>query len=98
MIGSPSDLSDELSSDVASSLSWTLAGFGDEQLDRFAGILSEPSATVAALVRDGYTGFGSLEPHLALGHEFGGYSGVTQFGRAARAFRTLTDAAGVELT
>ena len=63
------------------------AGEGDGQL----------AETVDVLNRDGFVGFASLEPHLSLGHELGGFSGPAQFGRAARAFRTLTDAAGVDL-
>ncbi|WP_447942708.1 sugar phosphate isomerase/epimerase family protein [Microbacterium aurum] len=53
--------------------------------------------TVAALRDDGYTGFASLEPHLTSGFELGGFSGPAEFGRAARAFRTLTDEIGVTL-
>jgi sugar phosphate isomerase/epimerase len=52
-------------------------------------------ATVTALRDDGYAGFASLEPHLALGHAFGGFSGPTEFGRAARAFTTLLSSIGV---
>ena len=52
-------------------------------------------ATVTALRDDGYVGFASLEPHLALGHAFGGFSGPTEFGRAARAFTTLLSSIGV---
>jgi sugar phosphate isomerase/epimerase len=46
-------------------------------------------AIIAALARDGYDGFLSLEPHLASGHRFGGFSGVEGFRRAARALRRL---------
>lgn len=53
--------------------------------------------TIAALQTDGFSGFASLEPHLAEQHELGGFSGPAAFGRAARAFRTLTDEAGVTL-
>jgi sugar phosphate isomerase/epimerase len=53
--------------------------------------------TLAALRSDGYTGFASLEPHLAAQHELGGYSGPAAFGVAARAFRTATDAIGITL-
>ena len=41
------------------------SGEGDGELD----------ATIAALKADGYTGFASLEPHLASAHELGGFSG-----------------------
>lgn len=56
------------------------AGEGDGELD----------ATVAALVEDGFTGFASLEPHLAETGQLGGFSGPAAFGRAARAFAVLT--------
>jgi hypothetical protein len=50
---------------------------------------------VTALRDDGYSGFASLEPHLALGHAMGGFSGAALFGRAARAFTSLLDSIGV---
>ncbi|MFD4421814.1 sugar phosphate isomerase/epimerase family protein [Agromyces sp. NPDC058484] len=53
--------------------------------------------TLAALRDDGYAGFASLEPHLASGFALGGFSGPEAFGRAARAFRRLTDDLGVDL-
>lgn len=53
--------------------------------------------TVAALAADGYTGYASLEPHLAQAHELGGFSGPTAYGAAARAFRSLAESAGVVL-
>jgi predicted xylose isomerase-like sugar epimerase len=55
-------------------------------------------ATIAALKADGYTGFASLEPHLASAHELGGFSGPVAFGAAARAFGSLATANGVELS
>ncbi|WP_166878405.1 sugar phosphate isomerase/epimerase [Salinibacterium sp. ZJ450] len=45
--------------------------------------------TLTALRDDGYTGFASLEPHLASAFELGGFSGPTAFGEAARAFAGL---------
>ena len=51
--------------------------------------------TVEALKADGYTGFASLEPHLAGAHGLGGFSGPTAFGIAARAFAKVLDEAGV---
>lgn len=54
-------------------------------------------ATVTALRDDGYAGFASLEPHLAIQHSMGGFSGPAAFGVAARAFAVLTDAAGVRI-
>ncbi|MDQ0864669.1 sugar phosphate isomerase/epimerase family protein [Arthrobacter globiformis] len=64
------------------------AGEGDGELD----------ATIAALKADGFTGFASLEPHLASAHELGGFSGPAAFGTAARAFATLAAKNGVELS
>jgi sugar phosphate isomerase/epimerase len=55
-------------------------------------------ATVTALRDDGYDGFASLEPHLAVAGALGGFSGPYEFGRAARAFAKLTDAIGVQLS
>ncbi|MGY4858213.1 sugar phosphate isomerase/epimerase family protein [Cryobacterium sp. AP23] len=51
--------------------------------------------TLTALRDDGYTGFASLEPHLASQHELGGFSGPTAFGEAARAFAGLLADLGV---
>lgn len=64
------------------------SGQGDGELD----------ATIAALAADGFTGFASLEPHLASAHELGGYSGPVAFGVAARAFALLADKHGVSLS
>ena len=61
------------------------AGEGDGQL----------LDTLTALRDDGYTGFASLEPHLALSHATGGFSGPELFGRAARALAGLLDTIGV---
>lgn len=52
--------------------------------------------TVEALKADGYSGFASLEPHLAGAHGLGGFSGPTAFGIAARAFAKVTAEAGVQ--
>ena len=52
------------------------AGEGDGELGE----------TLTALRDDGYSGFASLEPHLATQHGLGGFSGPAAFGRAARAF------------
>jgi sugar phosphate isomerase/epimerase len=53
--------------------------------------------TVLALRDAGYTGYASLEPHLSDTSSLGGFSGPAAFGRAGRAFRTLTDQIGVTL-
>lgn len=63
------------------------SGEGDGELDE----------TIAALAADGYAGFASLEPHLAVAHELGGFSGPVAFGRAARAFAGLAAKNGVDL-
>jgi sugar phosphate isomerase/epimerase len=63
------------------------AGEGDGELPE----------TLTALRDDGFAGFASLEPHLALAHAAGGFSGPFEFGRAARAFRDLTSSLGVQL-
>lgn len=52
--------------------------------------------TLTALRDDGYTGFASLEPHLADQSALGGFSGPAEFGRAARAFAALTASIGVQ--
>ncbi|MEV0714618.1 sugar phosphate isomerase/epimerase family protein [Asanoa sp. NPDC050611] len=62
------------------------AGDGDGELKE----------TLTALRDDGYAGFASLEPHLALQTATGGFSGPAAFGRAARAFAALTDEIGVQ--
>jgi sugar phosphate isomerase/epimerase len=53
--------------------------------------------TLTALRDDGYAGFASLEPHLIYSTAFGGFSGPSSFGLAARAFRSMTDELGIEL-
>ncbi|MFX4273071.1 sugar phosphate isomerase/epimerase family protein [Propionibacteriaceae bacterium Y1685] len=53
--------------------------------------------TLQSLVDLGFNGFASLEPHLSEYTHLGGFSGPAAFGRAARAFRTLTDELGVVL-
>ncbi len=61
------------------------AGTGDGELRE----------TLTALRDDGYSGFASLEPHLASAHELGGFSGPRAFGIAARAFAGLVAEIGV---
>ncbi|AJT42507.1 sugar phosphate isomerase/epimerase family protein [Psychromicrobium lacuslunae] len=61
------------------------AGQGDGEVQR----------TIEALRDDGYTGFASLEPHLAEAFALGGFSGPAAFGVAARAFAKVLDHAGV---
>ena len=55
------------------------AGEGDGQIPE----------VLAALVRDGYRGYLSLEPHLALAGKLGGFSGPELFAQAARALDAL---------
>ena len=64
------------------------SGEGDGELD----------ATIAALKADGFSGFASLEPHLASTNELGGFSGPVAFGIAARAFAALAAKNGVGLS
>src|SRR5215469_12438244 len=45
--------------------------------------------TLSALVESGFTGYLSLEPHLAVAGQFGGFSGPAQFRRAAQALKGL---------
>jgi sugar phosphate isomerase/epimerase len=54
--------------------------------------------TLTALRDDGYRGVVSLEPHLAIAHGFGGFSGPAEFGRAARALTALAASIGVTFT
>lgn len=54
--------------------------------------------TIAALAGDGYSGFASLEPHLAQAHHLGGFSGPVAFGAAARAFLNLAREQGISFT
>lgn len=53
--------------------------------------------TITGLRDRGFRGFASLEPHLTDTNSLGGFTGPAAYGRAARAFRTLTDHAGVTL-
>jgi len=55
------------------------AGEGDGQVRQ----------TLSALIESGFAGYLSLEPHLALAGQFGGFSGPAQFRRAARALKGL---------
>jgi sugar phosphate isomerase/epimerase len=56
----------------------------------------EVAATIRALRHDGFDGFFSLEPHLALGHATGGYSGPDLFRTAWRAFTDLLKTEEIE--
>jgi len=62
------------------------AGEGDGELAR----------TIRALRHDGFDGFFSLEPHLAMGHATGGFSGPDLFTTAWRAFTGLLAAEEIE--
>jgi sugar phosphate isomerase/epimerase len=66
---------------VASSGEVVPAGEGDGQWRE----------TLTALRADGFDGFFSLEPHLAKAGQFGGFSGIEEFRRAADAFKGLLD-------
>ena len=56
----------------------------------------EVAATVRALRHDGFDGFFSLEPHLALGHAIGGFSGPELFRTAWQAFTDLLKTEEIE--
>jgi sugar phosphate isomerase/epimerase len=49
----------------------------------------EVRETLSALIESGFDGYLSLEPHLAAGGTFGGFSGPAEFRRAARALKDL---------
>src|ERR1035438_8419825 len=49
----------------------------------------EVRETLAALRDSGFSGFVSLEPHLAQAGRFGGFSGPENFTRASQALKTL---------
>jgi sugar phosphate isomerase/epimerase len=51
--------------------------------------------TLAALREDGFTGYMSLEPHLAQAGRFGGFSGPEGFHRAAEALKFLLNEASI---
>jgi sugar phosphate isomerase/epimerase len=56
----------------------------------------EVAETMRALRHDGFDGFFSLEPHLALGHATGGYSGPDLFRTAWKAFTDLLKTEEIE--
>jgi sugar phosphate isomerase/epimerase len=56
----------------------------------------EVARTIRALRHDGFDGFFSLEPHLSIGHETGGFSGPELFRRAWQDFTDLLTAEGIE--
>jgi sugar phosphate isomerase/epimerase len=55
----------------------------------------EVARTIRALRHDGFDGFFSLEPHLSLGFETGGFSGPDLFRRAWQDFTNLLKAEGI---
>jgi sugar phosphate isomerase/epimerase len=55
----------------------------------------EVARTIRALHHDGFDGFFSLEPHLSLGFETGGFSGPDLFRRAWQDFTDLLKAEGI---
>jgi sugar phosphate isomerase/epimerase len=56
----------------------------------------EVAVTMRALRHDGFDGFFSLEPHLSVRHQTGGFSGPDLFRRAWRDFTDLLTAEGIE--
>ena len=71
---------------LAADASVVVAGAGDGQLVE----------TVRALRDDGFDGFFSLEPHLALSGTLGGFSGADLFTQAWQAFTDLLTREGIE--
>jgi sugar phosphate isomerase/epimerase len=55
----------------------------------------EVAETLAALRDSGFAGFVSLEPHLAVAGQFGGFSGADGFSRAATALKSLLAALAI---
>jgi sugar phosphate isomerase/epimerase len=53
--------------------------------------------TVGALVASGFSGYASLEPHLAAAGRLGGFTGPRQYGVAARAFMEIVEECGGQL-
>jgi sugar phosphate isomerase/epimerase len=51
----------------------------------------EVRETLAALAASGFSGYASLEPHLAEAGRYGGFSGAQEFRRAATALKDLLD-------
>ena len=51
----------------------------------------EVRETLAALAASGFSGYASLEPHLAEAGRYGGFSGAQEFRRAAAALKGLLD-------
>ena len=49
----------------------------------------EVRETLAALAASGFSGYASLEPHLAEAGRYGGFSGAQEFRRAAAALKGL---------
>ncbi len=58
----------------------------------------EVAETLAALRDSGFAGYVSLEPHLALAGQFGGFSGAAGFRRAAAALKSLLAALSIPWT
>jgi sugar phosphate isomerase/epimerase len=56
----------------------------------------EVPQTIRALRDDGFDGFFSMEPHLALAGTSGGFSGADLFGKATKAFTDLLTAEGIQ--
>lgn len=65
---------------------FTPAGEGD----------GEFSELLAALRDCGYVGYATMEPHLARGGQFSGFSGPENFAQAVESFRKECDKAGVQ--
>ncbi|MDX9754488.1 MAG: Gfo/Idh/MocA family oxidoreductase [bacterium] len=56
---------------------------------------SEIPLLIEKLVQRGFTGYATMEPHLAHGGQFSGFSGPENFANATEAFRRVCDKAGM---
>jgi hypothetical protein len=75
-----------------------IAGTGVIAAVDAAAIATLPGARLAALAGDGFSGFVSLEPHLAMAGRYGGFSGPEAFRRAAQALKGILDDLAIAYT
>ncbi len=72
--------------DVTFDIEFTPPGKGDSEIPEL----------IEALAKKGFDGYATMEPHLARGGQFGGFSGSEPFAEATEAFRKICDNAGME--
>jgi UDP-N-acetyl-2-amino-2-deoxyglucuronate dehydrogenase len=71
--------------DVTSDIQFKVAGEGDGEIPLL----------IERLVERGFSGYATMEPHLAHGGQFAGFSGSANFKKATDAFRKVCDDAGM---